>query len=41
MIQRLLIGIGVIIVRNGQVLLGKRRNTHGQGTWNMGRVYDL
>ena len=28
-----IIGIGVIIVRDGQILLGKRRNTHGRGTW--------
>lgn len=33
MVQRPLIGIGVIIIRNGQVLLGKRRNTHGAGSW--------
>ena len=31
--QRPLIGIGVIISRNGTILLGKRRNAHGEGTW--------
>jgi len=33
MIQRPLIGIGVIIIRAGKILLGKRRNTHGAGSW--------
>ncbi len=31
--QRPLIGIGVIISRKGKILLGKRRNAHGEGTW--------
>jgi len=33
MAQRPLIGIGVIIIRNGKILLGKRRNAHGAGSW--------
>lgn len=27
------VGVGVIIVKNDTVLLGKRLNAHGQGTW--------
>jgi len=27
------VGVGVIILRNGKVLLGKRKNAHGEGTW--------
>ncbi len=27
------IGVGVIIERNGKILLGKRRGSHGDGTW--------
>ncbi len=27
------VGVGVIITRNGKILLGKRRNAHGEGTW--------
>ena len=30
---RPLIGVAVIVVRDGRVLLGKRRNAHGAGTW--------
>lgn len=33
MIKRPYIGIGVIILRNGKLLLGKRRNAHGAGSW--------
>ena len=28
------IGVGVIITKNGKVLLGKRKNAHGDGTWS-------
>ncbi|MBU0596836.1 NUDIX domain-containing protein [Patescibacteria group bacterium] len=28
------VGVGVCIVRDGKVLLGKRKNSHGQGTWS-------
>ncbi|MBI5228578.1 NUDIX domain-containing protein [Candidatus Micrarchaeota archaeon] len=31
--KRPFIGIGVIVIRDGRVLLGKRRNAHGEGTW--------
>ena len=27
------IGVGIIVVRNGRVLLGKRKNAHGAATW--------
>ena len=27
------VGIGVIILKNNKVLLGKRKNTHGNGHW--------
>ncbi len=31
--NRPLIGVAVIVVRHGKVLLGKRKNAHGAGTW--------
>lgn len=31
--QRPLIGVGVAIIRNGKILLGKRKNAHGEGEW--------
>jgi 8-oxo-dGTP diphosphatase len=27
------VGVGVIIIKDGKVLLGKRKNAHGDGTW--------
>lgn len=27
------VGVGVIVKRGGKVLLGKRRGSHGEGTW--------
>jgi len=27
------IGVGVLVLRNGRVLLGERRGSHGAGTW--------
>lgn len=27
------VGVGVIIKRDGKVLLGKRKNAHGEGSW--------
>jgi 8-oxo-dGTP diphosphatase len=27
------VGFGVYILRNGEVLLGKRKNSHGEGAW--------
>jgi 8-oxo-dGTP diphosphatase len=32
--ERPCIGIGVIIRKNGKVLLGKRQSSHGKGTWS-------
>lgn len=31
---RPLVGVGVLIIRDGRVLLGKRRNAHGEGDWS-------
>jgi len=31
--NRPLIGVAVIVIKNGKVLLGKRKNSHGDGTW--------
>jgi 8-oxo-dGTP diphosphatase len=31
--NRPLIGVAVIVVRDGRVLLGKRKNSHGAGCW--------
>lgn len=28
-----MIGIGVIVIKNNKVLLGKRKNSHGEGSW--------
>jgi 8-oxo-dGTP diphosphatase len=27
------VGLGVLIMKDGKVLLGKRKNSHGDGTW--------
>lgn len=27
------VGVGVIVLRDGKLLLGKRRNSHGEGEW--------
>ena len=27
------VGVGVCVVKDGRVLLGKRKNAHGQGSW--------
>ncbi|MGL1902123.1 MAG: NUDIX hydrolase [Fibrobacterales bacterium] len=27
------VGVGVLIIRNNQVLLGERKGAHGEGTW--------
>lgn len=29
------IGIGVIIIKDNKVLFGKRKNSHGDGTWSL------
>ena len=31
--ERPKVGVGVIIVKEGKILLGKRKNAHGEGTW--------
>ena len=31
--KRPLVGVAVIVIREGQVLLGKRKRAHGAGTW--------
>ncbi len=31
--QRPSVGVGVLIVKDNKVLLGKRKNAHGEGTW--------
>lgn len=28
------VGVGVIIIKNNKVLLGKRKNSHGEGSWS-------
>ncbi|MEX0896202.1 MAG: NUDIX hydrolase [Patescibacteria group bacterium] len=33
-VQRPSVGVGVIIIRDDTILLGKRKNAHGDGTWN-------
>src|SRR5437660_320418 len=32
--ERPIVGVGVLIFRDGQVLLGLRRGSHGAGTWS-------
>lgn len=27
------VGIGVIVIKDNKILLGKRKNSHGEGTW--------
>ncbi|MBI5223962.1 NUDIX domain-containing protein [Candidatus Micrarchaeota archaeon] len=27
------VGVGVMLIRNGKILLGKRKNSHGSGSW--------
>lgn len=31
--QRPYVGVAAIVIKNGKVLLGKRKNSHGAGTW--------
>ena len=28
------VGVGVIVIKDGKILLGKRKNAHGEGSWN-------
>ena len=30
------VGVGVIVMKGGKVLLGKRKNAHGEGSWSFG-----
>ncbi len=32
-VKRPSVGVGVLILRSGQILLGQRKNAHGDGTW--------
>ncbi|MBL7179171.1 MAG: NUDIX hydrolase [Pseudomonadota bacterium] len=32
--KRPYIGVAVIVIKDGKVLLGKRKNSHGSGTWH-------
>ncbi len=34
MSERPKVGIGVIVVKDGKILLGKRKNSHGDGAWS-------
>lgn len=34
-IKRPLIGVAVVVIREGRILLGKRKNAHGAGTWQL------
>lgn len=27
------VGVGVIVIKDGKILMGKRKNAHGQGSW--------
>ena len=31
--NRVQVGLGIIVVKDGKVLLGKRKSAHGKGTW--------
>jgi 8-oxo-dGTP diphosphatase len=32
--QQVRVGVGVIVIKNNKVLMGKRINSHGHNTWN-------
>jgi len=32
--QRPYVGVAVIVIKDGKILLGKRKNSHGSGTWH-------
>lgn len=34
MSERPKVGVGVIVIKDGKILLGKRKNAHGEGTWS-------
>jgi len=29
------VGLGVFVVKDGKILMGKRKNAHGEGTWSL------
>jgi len=31
--KRPCVGVGVVVIKGGKVLLGKRKNAHGEGSW--------
>jgi len=33
--QQVRVGVGVFIRKNGKILLGKRKNAHGDGAWGL------
>ena len=33
--ERPKVGIGVFVFKDGKILLGKRRNAHGEGSWSL------
>ncbi len=33
-IKRPKVGVGVIVIKEGKILLGKRKNAHGEGSWS-------
>jgi 8-oxo-dGTP diphosphatase len=34
-LKRPKVGVGVVVVKEGKVLLGKRKNAHGDGSWSL------
>lgn len=32
--QRPRVGVGIVVIKEGKVLLGKRKNAHGSGNWS-------
>lgn len=34
MVKRPYVGVAIIVIKDGKVLLGKRKNSHGSGTWH-------
>lgn len=33
--QRPKVGVGVFVLKDGKLLMGKRKNSHGDGTWSL------
>ena len=36
--NRPIVGVGVVIIRNGEILLEKRKNDPGRGKWSIQEV---